>query len=71
MMPFFLFLVVLIREVSTVVFLLILPELICFAGKEYVHVPDPTPGCIPLATKRKKTKNRGEEKHMNHILAKN
>lgn len=66
----FLFGFVLIRETSAVAFLLILPELICFAGKEYVHVPDPTPGCIPSATKRKKIKTEGE-KHISHTLAAN
>lgn len=45
---------VLSRETSPFAFLLILPELICFAGKEYVCVPDPMPECIPSATKRKK-----------------
>lgn len=39
---------------TTVAFLPLLPELICFAGKVYVHVPDPRPECIPLAIKEKK-----------------
>lgn len=54
-----LFIFVLIRETSPLAFLLILPELICFAGKEYACVPDPVPECIPLATKRKK-KQKGK-----------
>lgn len=62
----FLLIFVLSRETS-LAFLLILPELICFAGKEYACVPDPTPECIPLATKRKR-KQKGK---ISHALARN
>lgn len=50
---------VLSRETSRLAFLLILPELICFAGKEYACAPDPMPECIPLATKIKE-KQKGK-----------
>lgn len=62
---------VLIRETSTVAFLLVLPELICFAGKECVHVPDPVPECIPLATKRKTKQKTEGKKHISHTPARN
>lgn len=68
----FLLIFVLSRETSPLAFLLILPELTCFAGKEYALVPDPTPECIPLATKRKK-KQKGKtdqsctDKDLNNI----
>lgn len=57
----FFLILVLSREMSPLAFLLILPELTCFAGKEYVCVPDPTPECIPLATKKRK--NRRKKMH--------